>query len=96
MAEKKIAIVTVDEVTYRHYKVLTVYFISAKKTHGGSAFHNYGPQVMLGSEVFEYVEKLAKNNGYILERNTDFGVNVPRILLQHANNPGYFSVPYSL
>lgn len=94
MAEKKTPIVTVEEVTYRHYKVLSVYFTNAKTQ--GSSFYNYVPQVMLGSEVFEYVEKLAKSNGYILERNTDFGVNVPRILLQHANNPGYFSVPYSL
>lgn len=94
MAEKRTPIVTVEEVTHRHYKVLSVYFTNAKTQ--GTAFHNYVPNVMLGCEVFEYIEKLAKNNGYILERNTDFGVNVPRILLQDVKNSGYFKVPYSL
>lgn len=94
MAEKRAPIVTIEEVTYRHYKVLSVYFINSKTQV--SAFHNYTPRVMTGNEVFEYVEKLAKNNGYILERNTDFGVNVPRILLQDIKNPGLFSIPFSL
>lgn len=94
MAEKRAPIVTIEEVTYRHYKVLSVYFTNSKTQ--GSAFHNYTPRVMTGNEVFEYVEKLAKNNGYILERNTDFGVNVPRILLQDIKNPGLFSIPFSL
>lgn len=94
MASKRAVIVTVDEVTPRHYKVLSVYFTNSKTQ--GSAFHNYHPEIMTGVEVFEYIEKLAKNNGYILERNTDFGVNVPRVLLQDINNPGFFSVPYSL
>lgn len=94
MASRRTAVVTVDEVTRSHYKVLSVYFIDSKTRV--TDFHKYNPEIKTGIEVFEYVEKLAKNNGYILERNTDFGDNVPRILLQDIKNPGFFSIPYSL
>lgn len=94
MAEKRAPIVTIEEVTYRHYKVLSVYFTNSKTK--GSAFHNYTPRVMTGNEVFEYVENLAKNNGYVLERNTEFECDAPRMLVQDVKDPGIFRVPYSL
>ena len=94
MASKRTAIVTLDKVTPGHYRVVSVYFTNSKTQ--GSAFYTYHDEVLTGSEVFQLIEKLAKKNGYILERNTDFGVNVPRILLQNIKNPGFFSIPYSL
>lgn len=94
MAIRRVPIITVDEVFFRNYRLVSMYFPNAKCE--GWAVEEYTTKILTGEQLFKLIEDYAKDNNIRLERITDFGVNVPRILLQEVKNPGIFKVPYSL
>lgn len=78
------------------YLITSISFIDSMG-RGHSIFEYTMPdKPHTGREIFELVEALAHNNNYKLARVRDFGLNIPRIVVQYVENPGIFSVPYSL